>query len=410
MDGVSPFLLAQVALSGYAIVYWATHGCSFPKRWGWFLLWFSSFVAFGVASSIVFPSLFTGIQIYAPKGGIDEQYSTKAVLGFSLSNIAQALFLVLYWIQIIFLLNVKKINLLRTVVKTYFASGLVVLFFCFYQLLSVLTGVYYPREIISNNETYGLAAAGDTYSFLPRISSTLTEPSMFAMFMSAFSCWVYLRFLRAGSGYPRLRWALLLLAALVALLLSASTTGYLSFVVFLFAHTLISLFTAVGKGKRKAVMYLFGGIGAAMLAVYMFVPGADVILDAVLFEKGQSDSSIHRIAADQFAISILQETHYLGAGLGSTRPSSFVTFLLSNVGIVGFGFALMTGATSYWLGRVAAQVAPESTERREMHDAGWALVTMLVAKVLAGPELNFPPMWILFGYYILAVRRNFEKA
>jgi hypothetical protein len=401
--GVAPFLVLQAALLCYALGYWCLRGLRVPPQWRAFLFWFTGFVLVCVVSGLLLPILFSGIQIYAPKGGIDEQYTTKALLALSPANFAQILFIVLYWVYIALLTTIDRIDFRAALPRAYLASGIVVIFFAYYQLLSILTGVYFPSAILLNNTSYGLADASTGFSFLPRINATFTEPSMFAMYMAAFVAWSYIKFLHAPGA--RARWAALLLAAVLALLLSASTAGYLALALFFVAHTAVTLYRRDDAPRRRRTLTIVALLSAALVAAYLLVPGVDVILNAVLFEKGASDSSTHRLAADSFALDTLAQTWFLGAGLGSTRPSSFLAMLLSNVGLIGTLFFALAAATLVGMGR-RARPGRSAAELGELQAAGWALLTMLAAKLIAGPELNFPPMWILAGYYILFIRND----
>jgi hypothetical protein len=402
--GISPSLLVQTGLAAYALVYWCLHGFSVPRQWSAVVFWFTSFVAVCVISGLLFPILFKGIQVYGPRDGIDEQYSTKAMLQLSPSNFAQLLFIGLNWLYLLLMTTIDRIDFRATMARAYLASGLIVVFFSYYQLISIFTGIYYPSAILLNNLSYGIADASIGFSLLPRIQSTFTEASTFAMFMSGFVAWCYVKFLYV-SGAARARWGALLLASVISLLLSASTTGYLALGLFLVAHTLLSLFQPGAARNRQIALRILAGFALVLGAAYLLIPEAALILDHVLFDKGDSSSSLHRLASDRFALDVLARTHYLGAGLGSNRPSSFITFLLSNVGIAGTLCLAIAAALLFSMGRQARQAAA-SAARIDLQAAGWALFTMVASKAIAGPDLNYPPMWVLVGYYLLFIRTD----
>lgn len=403
--GVSPFLLVQILLFSYAIIYWGKYDLIIPEKWKSFTFWFSAFSLISIVSAFILPMAFSGIRVYTPKGGVDEQYMSPGILAPSISNIAQAVYLLLYWIGIIFFVTRKNRRLLDSTASAYFISGIVVCFFSYYQLISILFGIYYPSEYLLNNSTFGIAS-DTTFAFLPRINSTFTEPSFYAMFMASFVAWTYIQFLNSTNNKKTGYWIILLLISMFSLLISASSTGFVALALFFVMHTFIALCYRVHGSKGRRIFWTVSAFCIVIAALYFLVPGVDLILDAVIFDKGASDSSLHRLAADRFAFDVLAETNFLGAGLGSNRPSSFITFLLSNIGLLGtFCIAAAVGTLLYHSIRAARNSLAEQRDLIECEASGWALFVMLMAKALGGPDLSFPPMWILLGYFILSIRQ-----
>lgn len=401
-DAVSPFLVLQFCFLGYAVVYWMKNGFAFERKWYWMLFFFTSFVAYSIISAFIFPILFDGIRVYSPRGGIDQQYVARGILQMSISNIALAVSLFLYWVQIVFILSNKKLNLTQVFEKGYFISALLVMFFAYYQLLNILTGVYFPKEYILNNQNY--AVAGDaSFGFLPRINATFTEPSFYAMFMSGFVAWIYVKFVNQEKYRNSLLWFGMVLLGIFSLIISASSTGYVSLFIFFICYSLKTTFFDNSGPARKRILTTISLIFLMLFFSYLFVPGVDAVVDTLVFDKGSSDSSLHRLASDTFAFTVLEETYYLGAGLGSNRPSSFFTFMISNIGIIGVVLALAAIIFLIILAGRGKRNEKNSAQLVSLQAAGWALFTMLVSKVLAGAELNFPSMWILICYYIAAV-------
>lgn len=403
--GVSPFLLVQVLLLAYALSYWNKYALIIPEKWGGFVFWFSAFSVVSIVSAFILPLVFSGIHVYTPKGGVDEQYKAPGVLALSSSNIAQAVYLLLYWVSIVFFVTRKERKLLDATSSAYFLSGLVVIFFSYYQLASILTGIYYPTKILLNNATFGIAGEA-TFAFLPRINSTFTEPSFYAMFMASFMAWCYINFINETVSKKLYQWFFLVVVSMLSLLMSASSTGFAAVGFFFLMHTVVSLCVGTDKVKRRRLLLttlIFVGL---MISLYILVPGVDQILNMVIFDKSASDSSIHRLEADRFALEILSETNLLGAGLGSNRPSSFLAFLVSNVGVLGVFCLLMASGILFLRNlKVRRNVISGDKDLVACEASGWALLVMLISKTLAGPDLSFPPMWILAGYFLLSVRQ-----
>ncbi|MGK5043082.1 hypothetical protein ACQ4WQ_22370 [Janthinobacterium sp. GB1R12] len=403
--GVSPFLLVQILLFVYVILYWGKYDFVIPKKWNGFVFWFSAFAVVSIVSAFILPMAFSGTHVYTPKGGVDEQYMSPGILVPSASNIAQAVYLLLYWVSILFFVMRKDRNILDATSKAYFISGIIVCFFSYYQLVSILFGIYYPTEYLLNNATFGIATDA-TFAFLPRINSTFTEPSFYAMFMASFVAWTYIQFINAEKGKISRYWMVLLVVSLFSLLISASSTGFVALILFFIMHSFSAMYYRTGGVKGRKIFLTIFSFLAAIVFLYVLVPGVDIILDAVIFDKGASDSSLHRLAADRYAFTVLSETNFLGAGLGSNRPSSFVAFLFSNIGVLGtFCIAIAAGLLLLHSLRGARLEAAERRDLIACEASGWALLVMLIAKTLAGPDLSFPPMWILIGYFILSIRQ-----
>lgn len=402
--GISPFFLFQLAFAFFTLLYWMGQGLSIPAGWTSMVAWFSAFCALALVSSVTLPVIFDGILVYAPKGGIDDQYFSRSILQMSSGNFAQAVFLGLYWISTMYFITKKNIVALESYFeKAYFWTSIIVLFFGYYQAVSLVTGIYFPKNILLSNESYGLA--GDTnVGILPRIHSVFTEPSFFAVYLTGVFAWVYIRFLAEDRKNIRMRWLFMLTLVTVGLFLSLSTIGYVAVIVFVVVHSFFMFFSGRNARQIKILSIFCILIFSICAALYYFVDGFDLIFDSVLFSKSESDSSKHRIASDTFALDLLSQTYFLGVGLGSNRPSSFVTFLLSNVGVIGTAMAVIASYLLVVRGKLASRGVIDQRRLVGIESTGWALFVMLVAKALGGSELNFPPMWVLISYYIICIR------
>ena len=401
-DAVSPFLVLQFCFFGYAIIYWMKNGFIFDPKWYWMFFFFTGFVAYSIISAFIFPILFDGIRVYSPRGGIDQQYVARGILQMSTSNIALAISLFLYWVQVVFVMTNRKKNLTHVFEKGYLISALLVMFFAYYQLLNILTGIYFPKEYILNNKNYAIAGEA-SFGFLPRINATFTEPSFYAMFMSGFVAWIYVKFANQEGFKNSLLWFGMVLMGIFSLIISASSTGYVSIFIFFICYSLKTTFFGNSVPVKKKILTTISLISLTLVFSYLFIPGVDAVVNTLVFDKGASNSSLHRLASDTFAFTILEETYYLGAGLGSNRPSSFFTFMVSNIGIIGVALMLFSILFLLVLAGRGKRNEKNNIQLVSLQAAGWALFTMLVSKVLAGAELNFPSMWILICYYIAAV-------
>ena len=120
-------------------------------------------------------------------------------------------------------------------------------------------------------------------------------------------------------------------------------------------------------------------------------------------DKFSSTSFRNRLWADQFSVfSVFPSTYFLGAGWGSNRPSSFVTFLLSNVGIIGF---LSFFGFVFFLTKIFLKDFSKLNPITISISAGF--YTYLLALIIALPDLNWPPtFWLLAGLMVAGLTNN----
>lgn len=180
---------------------------------------------------------------------------------------------------------------------------------------------------------------GEEVGGLRRIAGTFAEASAFSGFtllLFAFSAnlWLF--------GYrPRIT-GMLTFASGVLLALSTSATAYVGFAVYLVVLLLGRCGRIAPRSEsrklRLCAVVICVGIMALLYAI-VFRPSLLESLggffnDAVL-NKVDSASGIERGAWNRQALVNLVETFGFGVGIGSSRTSSFILVLLSNLGIVG---------------------------------------------------------------------------
>jgi hypothetical protein len=141
---------------------------------------------------------------------------------------------------------------------------------------------------------------------------------------------------------------------------------------------------------------MFATVAVIWIGLMVFVGSPELrdLVNVVLLEKSDGDSFKVRLESDLHSFEILWRTYGLGVGLGSNRPSSFLTFLLSNVGIFGFLlFALFLVTLSRLALHNISRFNHGSMNNWAVAGA-WGLWATIVAKFSAQPDLSFPPMWV----------------
>lgn len=225
---------------------------------------------------------------------------------------------------------------------------------------------------------------------LKRISGSFSEASAFAGFtlrLLAVTLTLWL------SGLYQ-RWSGYLSAALfVLLVLSTSTTAYIGLAVALS----VTFLPAAGRAlsERRSIPHLGKLSLIALLALTLlaliavvspraFDPLLDM-LDTLLFSKLSSDSGHERGSWNAQAYQLFLDTWGLGAGVGSTRSSSSLMALLSNVGIPGTLLYTAFAATA-----LMARYAPDLTaeERNIVRACRNGLVTSMFAQLFTAGTID----------------------
>ncbi len=188
------------------------------------------------------------------------------------------------------------------------------------------------------NGGYAVMVGGDQGG-LQRITGTFSEASAFAAYTLPVFAFVFALWMHGD----RARWVgLLALGLLGALLLATSSTGYVALALYLAGVGALRARQAVHADSRRLwrVALVLGVLGVVVLgALVIFKAGASARLegfyDKVLGQKLHSHSGEERMRWNLQGLKNLVDTGGLGVGLGSTRASSYIVMLLSNLGLVG---------------------------------------------------------------------------
>jgi hypothetical protein len=84
----------------------------------------------------------------------------------------------------------------------------------------------------------------------------------------------------------------------------------------------------------------------------------------------------------------LEQTHGIGVGMGSNRPSSLITSLLSTVGLAGCVLFLI----AYF--RLLMNAAGEFSWVR------WAGLVLLINAAFSSPDFTTPWIWVILGFAV----------
>jgi len=360
-----------------------------PPAVGVSLVVLAAFAVVTTAVTAVAPLVFHGLAVYDPQRSIDAQYQNLGTLEFKISMLGQLGFL---WLNLLVLwytaTEIARTGLPLRFVRSLTWAGVAAAFLALWQAASWKLHIPYPYAQLNNaagwSQGYMQFLAG-----IKRINGSFTEPSSMAAFMVGFfafalTLWWHSRDWKA---------AWLTIMALLALLISTSTTAYLG----LMGLLPIWLFFALGyqtrlRRRTVAALLAIGILITASLPAVLAHETVRKVLDSSLVSKATTSSFIHRTAADLRALEILLETGGVGVGLGGNRPSSFAASLISTTGVVGLGlfvsFVILVAAAALRQTRDNSKLRPVAVS------VLWGLVGHLLAKQLSQPDLSQPTMWI----------------
>ena len=134
--------------------------------------------------------------------------------------------------------------------------------------------------------------------------------------------------------------------------------------------------------RAKKVVWITLLILGPLAAALVLFSGYREVLTALTVSKSDTGSFIHRTAADLYGLELVRLTYGMGVGLGSSRSSSLITTLLSNVGVLG------TLAFAVFYCKLFKGLARNYTWLR------WGAVAFLLNVCMGLPDITMPMFWI----------------
>lgn len=360
-----------------------------PLGGGYKFLCFALIIFFS-ASAILGPVVFEGTRVLVPTEGIDAQVSAPGVLEITVSNVAQAGYFVFGILTAIYLSRQKSAQATVFLVGTCFGT-----FLNLWAYLSTISSVPFPYTLVESLEgqdltgLYGSGANDGMYRF----RGIYSEPSSIATFSVPA---IIFSIICLFTGQKRLLASILVVLNGWLVWQSASGTAVVGLVVSL---AVLGVFALIKLCSRPRVHPAMPPLILAILCVLVLL-GSRVygfIFD-IIRDKIGSTSFDNRSASNDFTWGILNDTHGLGVGLGSSRPSGFFYMLLSNVGVVGTVLFCVFVIITFRSGRRNLNILP----------ARWALVALIIVKVVAAPDMSTPVLYVLIGICMAGCRQPVE--
>lgn len=363
------------------------------------------FVGWAVFSAFVLPLLFAGIPVDSPRKSVDASFFWQMPLHWSFSNAGQAAYMVLNFVILLHMLQMSaEPGYLDRLQRAFSWSGVCVVAIGAYQILCSHVALKFPAWLFNSNAEWG-QAYNQAFNGILRLSASFVEPSEAAGFLSAWALFE-LTLVIAGTDNGAWHWACVI-AGTIALVETASTTGYVTVAVMWLAIAFTMVRTLLTRGRLNARILLAVSIMAGGAVVTLTtMPSARLVLAGVLFHKSSSASAMHRSATLGRAVTVFDGTLSLGAGLGSNRAMSLFFYVLSNLGMPGL-LLLFCAWFQLW-----SQYSRRARGRQRLSHgpfvvaAAAAYVTNLLTLLLSGAEITTPRLWILWGMLAAGLRQS----
>ena len=388
------------------------------KFFSLFLKLLFAFISYS-SISILFSILFAGLPVIGSRTGIDEiAHGGFDSLQFSFSSIALIVYLFsnFFYIHIAFRIierlanNEERLNFLKSLFTAYFISGLLVIVFGIYQYLSTISGVPSLENFIHSSIAVGSESELQKFQNMSRIESTFIEPSAAGSFLGAFSIFSFIYYNFTKSKFSGLMFFL----SCFTLLLTTSTTGFLSFFAIagiIFISRLILIITTGKLRKTTLANFLLIIIALSILcASYYLVPTVQLIFNEFIFNKSSSTSFENRTATNQHSIELFFRTFGLGVGLAGHRPSGLLFLIISNLGVIGL--VLFLTLFIYFpiiFMKKQAYKSFNSEDKKALRNfdilkqtSFWGYATFLFSMIIANPTLQDASLWINFSLLLTA--------
>ncbi len=344
------------------------------------------FLVWSSVVTLVAPLLFDGLVTVTPG-------STPLVAGVvTASNVAQIGYLGLGFFVVVYLARSTKAG--PELIGLSVGAGIVL---SAWRYLNQLVSLPFPEGVFDNSPSFAYieTAAGG----IARFRGIFSEPSSLAG-----ACLIAIAYMLPRAALVR-GWRRVgaLVVAGVAIYLGVVSTSATFVVAGLVTALIAAVASIVGfLSRRTSLSRLLSLIGCAAVIVAIWaLPTIFAFVGQTVNDKVSSSSYTERSSANGDALNIFLDTYGFGVGLGSARASSFLPTLLCATGAIG-ALLLVASVTT---------LIYRSSGLREYRPVLWALVSLLVIKIAAGPDLSDSTgiFWMSLGLLsrgILQARRQ----
>jgi hypothetical protein len=230
------------------------------------------------------------------------------------------------------------------------------------------------------------------YATPERLSGTFYEPSVLGLYLVAAAGYFTAKLFERG-WRGRLAAAAALALVIVEFVANGSGTALLGLAVLAVVGGSVGLVRQMRTVRVTVRPWVIVGSAAALAIGLTQLPLLYQLTVGTASNKSDSLSFAARTASNLRAWHIFLESCGLGVGLGSNRPSSLFFLVLSCLGVVGVGLLAALVFLAFARGLKARS------------PAAWALAGVIVAAVIAVPDLSMPVIWIGLAACLVPARR-----
>lgn len=345
-------------------------------------------MAYTAATAFLLPRLFAGrATVFIPQRTAGEVIGiVQTTLGPVSGNVTQPLYFIFggfaFFAFSVVLLRPGAIKGIR---QGFFiwatlnvAAGFIDLFGKILGLADILAPI--------RSASYAMATNVEVAGFF-RIAGTYSEASAFGAVSVALLAFMFTYWRQTRNTY-----ALVLSAMLCILLtLSTSTTAYVSTAI-LGAILFVSLVREGLRDKLQRGELALLGFGIAVIVAAIGAEAYDArllaplwdLFDAMVFNKASSSSGYERAYWNYQSLVSVYDTMGLGIGLGSSRASSWVIAVVSQLGLIG---AAMMGVLTWEIirsNRIRYAAGVEQSDRATVLSVRAAALASLLAATIGG--------------------------
>lgn len=392
-NGLSPFWFGAVLAAG-RLSYICWHS-TWRGAWRFLrsrVVWYGANIALAVffvysaLITVIGPLVFSGLDVITPRGGLDSQVDDLSTLSFTISNLAQGLYLCLGITLVVYFLVEKSVS--PRILEVAIVIGIALaLFRAFFRDV-------WPTEFFDTipSTHYATDAPGR------RARGTFAEPSILGMFLAMSLAYLVSAFVRSTLR-QRVYYGAFIVAALYLYLISYTGTALLALGVTAAVGAAVVTVTVVRAASRAQLLRFLAVVVGLAVVVALAWPLISPYTYDVVVQKLTTSSFTNRGKSNDTAFELFVDSYFLGIGLGSNRPSSLLFMLLSCVGIIGL-LSFLRAMSGYLV------AAWRDTQFRAV---AWGLFAVIVAQFVAKPDLSMPPLWLLIALCAIAYRTQAER-
>jgi hypothetical protein len=293
--------------------------------------------------------------------------------------------------------------------KTYLQAGILTCTLGALEFIAHLVHFPSPTLLFRNSASPGAGGYLGLLEGMARVSSVATEPSILAQYL----CTVLPLTMPAvlGKGFicsRRVdRWAFYLFLTTFVLTLSSVAYGILVLSPILCLPVISRLGIKTAKAAWYSLLCLLT-VSAGIGVLYFISSTARQVLNAALFSKGESYSSLERLKTISWAWEYFKQYPVLGVGWGSVTSHDLIAMILANSGLLGLvAFVLIL----FGIARPILHRMNGKSDGVSLSRGAWLLsgVLLIASSVLSGFPFVFGFFWIVIAMGIAAGSSNYLK-